>query len=77
MEAYDAKGVNLTIINCTCRICKIPYALKVKKDDYADYCNNGKLIQNCFPYLTAGERELIISGICDTCFNKMFKNEVE
>ena len=75
MDAYEAKFGNLTILNYTCRMCKKSYALKVKTEDYTDYCNSGKLIQNCFPYLSAGEREVIISGICDTCFTDMFKDE--
>lgn len=65
---------NITILNITCKLCNKPYALKVNKEDFVDY-NNGKLIQDCFPYLTAGERELIISGICDTCFDKLYENE--
>lgn len=77
MEAYETKFGNLTILNCKCRMCKKNYALKVKKDDYTDYISNGKLIQLAFPYLSAGERELIISGICDKCFIDMFKDDNE
>jgi hypothetical protein len=32
----------------------------------------GELIQVAMPYLTAGERELFISGTCDNCWEKMF-----
>ena len=77
MEAYEAKFGNLTILNCKCRMCNKDYAFKVKKDDYTDYVSNGKLIQLAFPYLSAGERELIISGICDKCFIDMFKDDNE
>ena len=31
----------------------------------------GKHAQDAFPYLNAGERELLISGICNSCFDKM------
>ena len=30
---------------------------------------NGALVQNAFPFLTANERELLISGICSKCWN--------
>ena len=29
----------------------------------------GELIQVAMPYLTADEREILISGICSTCFD--------
>jgi hypothetical protein len=32
----------------------------------------GKYIQDAMPYLSKGERELLISGTCDECFDKMF-----
>jgi hypothetical protein len=35
----------------------------------------GELIQDAMPYLSAGERELLISGICETCFDKIFGSE--
>ena len=38
---------------------------------------NGKLIQDAFPYLTDGQRELMISNTCDTCWNKFFPNVEE
>lgn len=31
---------------------------------------NGALIQVAFPKMSAGERELFVSGICDDCFPK-------
>ena len=36
---------------------------------------NGSLIQDAMPYLSADERELLISGTCGTCFDKMFGSE--
>lgn len=37
----------------------------------------GELIQRCFPQLTPDEREILISGICGDCFDKMFKEDAE
>ncbi len=34
---------------------------------------NGELIQDAFPYLTDSERELLISHVCENCFDKMFE----
>ncbi len=33
---------------------------------------DGVLIQDAMPYLDADQREMFISGICPTCWNKMF-----
>ena len=41
------------------------------KSDY-DAWHNGALIQEVFDYLTAGQRELMLSNTCDTCWNKFF-----
>lgn len=35
----------------------------------------GARIQDAMPMLSAGEREFLISGMCDSCFNKMFKEK--
>ena len=70
-------GKRKTIIHKQCTSCKKIYHIEVNKKDLYAYMNDGKLIQNAFPYLSAGERELIISGICDTCFNDMMKDDEE
>ena len=33
---------------------------------------SGELIQDALPYLSASEREMLISGTCDDCWQKMF-----
>ena len=35
---------------------------------------NGELIQNVMPYLNEDERELLISGTCGKCFDKIFSD---
>jgi hypothetical protein len=32
---------------------------------------NGAYVQNAFPYLSADEREILISGMCGKCYDKM------
>ena len=55
----------------TCRACRDNQQIHVFPDDVADW-QNGKLIQDAMPYLSADERELIISGTCGKCFDEMF-----
>ncbi|MET3507067.1 hypothetical protein [Halalkalibacter oceani] len=60
----------------TCRMCKKEHSVQMKKVDY-DRVNNGEHIQNAAPYLTADERELLISGICGKCFDELFAGDEE
>ena len=57
----------------TCRMCQTQYTLYVDAKDWEDYTDRDKLAQDAFPYLDAGQRELIISGICGECFDRIFK----
>ena len=37
-----------------------------------DAWENGALIQDAMPYLSADDREILISGICGKCFDKIY-----
>ena len=37
-----------------------------------DAWENGALIQDAMPYLSADDREILISGICGECFDKIY-----
>ena len=63
-----------TIVAVDCVQCKETHHLTVGAADLANW-DNGELIQNAMPYLTAGEREILISGVCGTCFSKMWGEE--
>ena len=58
----------------TCRVCKNQVEMQVHIEDVTAW-ENGKLIQDAMPYLTPGEREVLISGTCEPCFDRMFGSE--
>jgi hypothetical protein len=58
-----------------CVSCKKTTKLYVRDVDYSVWVRGYGLVQNVFPYLSAGERELLISQICDDCWNRMFRDE--
>ena len=66
----------MVTISRQCPICGKINTVEVKEEDYRDY-QNGALVQNCFPYLTRDEREIIISGICTKCWDFMFDTNQE
>ena len=54
-----------------CVKCKNVHILLVNSDDFQRW-KDGALIQDAMPYLSADERELLISSICGLCFDQMF-----
>ena len=63
------------VISVKCELCGRESLLRVRPQDMVEYCsprNERRLIQDIFPYLTCGERELLISGFCDDCYKEIF-----
>lgn len=59
-----------------CSMCGEQHTLKVRVEDYLVYDSpNRPHIQDIFPYLSPAERELMISGICPKCWEKLFPPE--
>lgn len=54
-----------------CVWCNRAWAVEVNPADLEEY-DKGELVQNAFPYLTATERECLISGMCPACQDKIF-----
>jgi hypothetical protein len=59
-----------------CPFCGRGNEVEVNEADYWDW-DDGMLVQDAFPYLSADEREMLISGICPTCWDKMFGSDEE
>jgi len=65
------------VINTTCPFCGKTTPVQIRR--VADYraWQDGELAQNAFPYLSADEHEMLISGICPTCWDEMFGSDEE
>ena len=58
-----------------CPICgEYNFVDNVPLDGYNDWLN-GELIQNAMPDLSPEEREMLISGVCPECWQKMMGGE--
>ena len=55
-----------------CRACDKSYTFTVDYDGYHAWKNQQGFIQDLLQDNTASERELLISGTCGECFDKMF-----
>lgn len=58
-------------IEKTCDSCDTEYAFNVDPIGFEDWRSGRGHIQNLLPNLAPGFRELLISGICDPCFDAM------
>jgi hypothetical protein len=54
-----------------CHCCYQDKVIKANVKDFLDW-QAGKLIQNAMPYLSVDDRELLISGTCGPCWEKIF-----
>ena len=64
-------------IHVRCSLCIKVYSLKVYGNDWVKFLEGKAHVQNIFPYLSDGERELLISGLCETCFDGLDWGEGE
>lgn len=64
----DEEKVTVTTLPCMC--CGEAGFVKVLPSELAAY-RAGALIQNAMPSLSAGEREQIINGTHDACFEQL------
>lgn len=61
-------------IYVNCEYCGKEFLININSEDLFKW-QNGSFIQDVFDYLTPSERELIISGTCNDCFDKLYKEE--
>lgn len=73
MYTYDILGSTVAI-KATCRICQDTHFYSVPYKNFEDW-QAGELIQDCFPFMEADARELLISGVCGKCYDDLFSEE--
>lgn len=56
----------------TCPFCGCVNEVWVNENDWLDW-DDGMLVKNAFPYLSANDREKLVSGTCKDCWNNMWK----
>lgn len=56
-----------------CKYCNKIHKMPVFKKDLEEYNKGEKLVQECFPYISPEYRELLISGMCPECWDKLYE----
>ena len=59
------------ILVITCPFCRIDHEVAVNPVDYWNW-QHGWKVQDVFPYLSATEREQLISHVCPRCQDQIF-----
>lgn len=57
-----------------CQCCGNVYKVPVIKEQYDHYIRTGDVMES-FPDMSLDMREILISGICGYCFDKLFADE--
>jgi hypothetical protein len=65
------------VLEADCRLCYKTYLIFLRREDYTSWMSGSGFVQDILPYLTAGERELLISNTCSDCFDKLFPPDVD
>ena len=63
-------------IDVTCWKCNTEHLISVEREAYESW-QNGELIQDALFMLSADQREMLLSGTCGECWDKLFPNEDE
>ena len=70
-------AANGQIYDIQCKHCSIVYQIIANSDDMQSWVSGEGYIQDVLGYLSAGERELLISGTCNNCWKEMFGDDDE
>lgn len=71
-------GMNTEVrVKVICPFCPEDKKTRIMRVNETAYLNwrNGMLIQDAFPDLTPADREALITGICDKCWENTFEEE--
>jgi hypothetical protein len=58
--------------NIVCGSCKKEYNIIADRNDMEAWLSGDKYIQDALSYLSASERELLLTQTCNECYKKMF-----
>jgi len=62
---------NRFLLGVKCPLCGESTIIVMRRDKYVRWNNDKELIQNVWPDLTAAQREIMITGLHDTCFQEV------
>lgn len=67
----------MRIVEKMCSHCGQINRIAMTHEQYIKYTECSELVQNIFPELSPQKREILITGICPQCWEKIFPPEEE
>lgn len=67
-------GYNKRPVKVCCEHCASVHIIDINPEDIIRW-QAGEYIQDCMPYLSVAERELLISRTCNDCWHNMFGDD--
>lgn len=64
-------------VGIECPHCHKVIKLPIKEEELLAWNPNEQFVQEAFPELTPGQREMLLSGLCEECWNEIFSEEDE
>lgn len=61
------------VLDAKCWRCGVTTSIILNKEDLVDWMNGSAPIEKTLYYLSANERELLISNTCGSCFDSLFE----
>ena len=58
-----------------CPMCGKEFGIEMSDEQYEKYTKGTEFIQDIFPEFTPAQREVLITGICEDCWDKLFPLE--
>lgn len=68
-------ATNMVQLKAVCPMCGKEEVFTVSREQYEEYQAGHKHVQDIFPELPAAKREMLITGMCESCWDKLFKEE--
>jgi hypothetical protein len=68
-------NTNVESHSIVCGSCRREYNIIADRNDMEAWLSGDKYIQDALSYLSASERELLLTQTCNDCFEKMFDND--
>lgn len=63
-----------------CRLCSKTYSIPATLEQIQEFempRSQRRFVQDIFPELSVGDRELLMSGTCDTCWQELFGSDCD
>lgn len=74
---YSRGSIETTEFKKTCIHCESIHLFKISISDYNDIFYKARFMQDIFPELSLHQRELMISGTCQPCWDEIFGDSDE